>query len=57
MDLFGKIAEEKEVEKISSKVPEAKGNISYNMLRILSEYVSECRILDLVLPLKEVRVR
>lgn len=42
------------MEKISSKIPETRGNISYNMLRILAEYASENRILDLVLPFKEV---
>lgn len=40
--------------KISGKTPEARGNKSYNMLSILSEHISECHVLDLVLPLKEV---
>lgn len=44
------------MDKISSKIPETKGNISYNMLRILAEYASENRILDLVLPFKEVDI-
>lgn len=43
------------MDKISGKTPEAKGNKSYNMLSILSERISENHILDLVLPLKEVK--
>lgn len=54
VDLFGKLSEEKEVAKISGKTPEARGNKSYNMLSILSEHISECHVLDLILPLKEV---
>lgn len=55
VDLFGKLAEEKEVSKIVNKTEEAKGNKSYNMLNIVAEYASPSHMLDLVHPFNEVK--
>lgn len=53
-DLFGILAEEKEVVKIVRKISEAKAAKSYNTFKLLAQYVTESCLLDLVLPVKEV---
>lgn len=56
VDLFGELAEEKEVDKIARKTLEARGNKSFNMLHILAEYISEKRLLDIIIELKDVSI-
>ncbi|XP_054720944.1 small subunit processome component 20 homolog [Uloborus diversus] len=53
-ELFTDMAEEKEVTKITGKVKEARSIKSYSILQILSKYVSENLLLDLIMPLKEI---
>ncbi|GJQ79470.1 hypothetical protein Trydic_g16323 [Trypoxylus dichotomus] len=54
VDLFGILAEEKEVEKIISKVYEAKSTKSFDTYHILGQYITEKCMMDLVLPIKEI---
>ncbi|KAF0294971.1 Small subunit processome component 20 [Amphibalanus amphitrite] len=53
MELFGQTAEEKEVQKITSKTAEAKGVKSYKMLHILAQYITEPYLHALIAPLQE----
>lgn len=55
MDLFGRASEEKEVNQIVGKVLEARATRSFDTFRILSKYVSERYLLDILLPMKEVQ--
>ncbi|XP_022238550.1 small subunit processome component 20 homolog [Limulus polyphemus] len=52
-ELFGDVAEEKEVAKITGKLKEARSSKTYNMYQIMGQFVSEKFIPNLVLPLKE----
>lgn len=52
-DLFGVIAEEKEVVKIARKTSEAKSTKTYDTFKLLAQYITESCLLDLLLPLKE----
>ena len=54
MDLFGSVAEEKEVAHITGKLMEAKANKSYDTFLIMAQYVTDKCLVDLILPLKEV---
>ncbi|KRT84681.1 HEAT domain-containing protein [Oryctes borbonicus] len=53
-DLFGILAEEKEVEKIISKVYEAKSTKSFDTYHILGQYITKKCMMDLVLPIKKI---
>lgn len=54
IDLFGPTAEEKEVIGITKNVSEAKSTKSFDIFHILSEYMSDNCLLDLIIPLKKV---
>ncbi|KAM9389678.1 small subunit processome component 20 homolog [Phaethornis superciliosus] len=53
-ELFGNIAEEKEVKGIVSKVMEARKNKSYDSYEILGKFIGKGQVTKLILPLKEV---
>ncbi|KAG8231817.1 hypothetical protein J437_LFUL012311 [Ladona fulva] len=53
-DLFGLSAEEKEVNRITAKVYEAKSHKSYDSFQLLAKVVPESCLIDLIQPLKEV---
>lgn len=53
-ELFGDIAEEKEVKGIVSKVMEARHSKSYDSYEILAQFVGKDRVTQLILPLKEI---
>lgn len=53
-ELFGEIAEEKEVKGIVSKVMEARRSKSYDSYEILAKYVGKNQVIKFILPLKEV---
>lgn len=54
-ELFGNLAEEKEVKGIVSKVMEARKNKSYDSYEILGKFIGKGQMTKLILPLKEVR--
>ncbi|XP_020837992.1 LOW QUALITY PROTEIN: small subunit processome component 20 homolog [Phascolarctos cinereus] len=53
-ELFGSVAEEKEVKGIISKVMEARRSKSYDSYEILGKFVGKNQVTKLILPLKEV---
>uniref|UniRef100_A0A8C4MP86 UTP20 small subunit processome component n=1 Tax=Equus asinus asinus TaxID=83772 RepID=A0A8C4MP86_EQUAS len=53
-ELFGAIAEEKEVKQILSKVMEARRSKSYDSYEILGKFVGKNQVTKLILPLKEI---
>ncbi|KAH0502963.1 Small subunit processome component 20-like protein [Microtus ochrogaster] len=53
-ELFGALAEEKEVKQILSKVMEARRSKSYDSYEILGKFVGKDQVTKLILPLKEV---
>lgn len=54
-DLFGSLSEEKEVEKLHYKTPEAKpSKKSYVTLMIVSQNITDKRLIDLIVPFKDV---
>uniref|UniRef100_H0V054 UTP20 small subunit processome component n=1 Tax=Cavia porcellus TaxID=10141 RepID=H0V054_CAVPO len=53
-ELFGAMAEEKEVKQILSKVMEARRSKSYESYEILGKFVGRDQVTKLILPLKEV---
>ncbi|XP_053572968.1 small subunit processome component 20 homolog [Bombina bombina] len=53
-ELFGNIAEEKEVKGIVSKVMEARSSKSYDSYELLAQFVGKDQVVKLILPLKEV---
>uniref|UniRef100_A0A8C4U3G8 UTP20 small subunit processome component n=1 Tax=Falco tinnunculus TaxID=100819 RepID=A0A8C4U3G8_FALTI len=53
-ELFGNIAEEKEVKGIVSKVMEARKNKSYDSYEILGKFIGKSQVTKLILPLKEI---
>ncbi|KAL4717980.1 hypothetical protein ACJJTC_013019 [Scirpophaga incertulas] len=54
-DLFGEVSEEKEIEKLHYKTPEAKpSKKSYVTLMIVSQNITETCLINLLLPFKEV---
>ncbi|XP_063164718.1 small subunit processome component 20 homolog [Candoia aspera] len=53
-ELFGEIAEEKEVKGIVSKVMEARRSKSYDSYEILAKYVGKNQVIKVILPLKEI---
>lgn len=54
-DLFGELSEEKEVEKLHRKTPEAKpSKKSYETLTIVSQNITERCLINLLLPFKDV---
>ncbi|CAL1294349.1 unnamed protein product [Larinioides sclopetarius] len=52
-ELFTDVAEEKEIEKITGKLKEARSIKSYSIFKILSQFVSEEHLLEIIQPLKE----
>lgn len=52
--MFGAIAEEKEVLKITSKTSEAKSTKTFDTFKLLAQFITESCLLDLLLPVKEV---
>ncbi|XP_061495457.1 small subunit processome component 20 homolog isoform X2 [Rhineura floridana] len=53
-ELFGEVAEEKEVKGIVSKVMEARRSKSYDSYEILAKYIGKDQVAKLILPLKEI---
>ncbi|XP_075065353.1 small subunit processome component 20 homolog [Mixophyes fleayi] len=53
-ELFGDIAEEKEVKGIVSKVMEARSSKSYDSYELLAQFIGRDQVVQLILPLKEV---
>uniref|UniRef100_A0A8C4VGI6 UTP20 small subunit processome component n=1 Tax=Gopherus evgoodei TaxID=1825980 RepID=A0A8C4VGI6_9SAUR len=53
-ELFGDVAEEKEVKGIVSKVMEARRSKSYDSYEILGQFVGKNQVTKLILPLKEI---
>ncbi|XP_049638753.1 small subunit processome component 20 homolog isoform X1 [Suncus etruscus] len=53
-ELFGAIAEEKEVKQILSKVMEARRSKSYDSYEILARFIGKDQVTKLILPLKEI---
>ncbi|XP_051857734.1 small subunit processome component 20 homolog isoform X2 [Antechinus flavipes] len=53
-ELFGSVAEEKEVKGIISKVMEARRSKSYDSYEILGRFVGKDQVTKLILPLKEI---
>ncbi|KAM4748821.1 small subunit processome component 20 homolog [Rhinophrynus dorsalis] len=53
-ELFGDIAEEKEVKGIVSKVMEARSSKSYDSYELLAQFVGKDQVVKLIVPLKEV---
>ncbi|XP_054845011.1 small subunit processome component 20 homolog [Eublepharis macularius] len=53
-ELFGEVAEEKEVKGIVSKAMEARRSKSYDSYEILAKYVGKDHVTKLILPLKEI---
>uniref|UniRef100_A0A2K6GGT3 UTP20 small subunit processome component n=1 Tax=Propithecus coquereli TaxID=379532 RepID=A0A2K6GGT3_PROCO len=53
-ELFGAVAEEKEVKQILSKVMEARRSKSYDSYEILGKFVGKDQVVKLILPLKEI---
>ncbi|NWH65197.1 UTP20 protein, partial [Geococcyx californianus] len=53
-ELFGNVAEEKEVKGIVSKVMEARKSKSYDSYEILGKFIGKGQVTKLILPLKEV---
>ncbi|XP_041442196.1 small subunit processome component 20 homolog isoform X2 [Xenopus laevis] len=53
-ELFGNIAEEKEVKGIVSKVMEARSSKSYDSYELLAQFVGKDQVVKLIVPLKEV---
>nr|XP_056703398.1 small subunit processome component 20 homolog [Euleptes europaea] len=53
-ELFGEVAEEKEVKGIVSKAMEARRSKSYDSYEILAKYVGKDHMTKLILPLKEI---
>ncbi|XP_063786087.1 small subunit processome component 20 homolog [Pseudophryne corroboree] len=53
-ELFGDIAEEKEVKGIVSKVMEARSSKSYDSYELLAQFVGKDMVVNLILPFKEV---
>ncbi|XP_040263163.1 small subunit processome component 20 homolog [Bufo bufo] len=53
-ELFGSIAEEKEVKGIVSKVMEARSSKSYDSYELLAQFVGKDHVIKVILPMKEV---
>ncbi|KAJ1163535.1 hypothetical protein NDU88_003993 [Pleurodeles waltl] len=53
-ELFGDVAEEKEVKGIVSKVMEARTSKSYDSYELLAQFVGKEHVIKLILPLKEI---
>lgn len=53
-ELFGKVAEEKEVDAILGKLPEARTSKSYDSYHLVSKFVTKDTLAKIILPLKEV---
>lgn len=53
-ELFGNIAEEKEVKGIVSKVMEARSSKSFDSYELLAQFIGKEHVIKLILPLKEV---
>ncbi|KAL1774813.1 small subunit processome component 20-like [Sigmodon hispidus] len=53
-ELFGALAEEKEVKQILSKVMEARRSKSYDSYEILGKFVGKDQVTKLIVPLKEI---
>ena len=53
-DLFGEPAREREVDKIATKLPEARSTKSFESFEMLAEKVSPAVLMVMITPLKEV---
>lgn len=56
-ELFGDVAEEKDIKGIFSKLMEARHNKSFDSYELMARFCSQERIVHLVIPLKEVNSR
>ena len=54
-ELFGNVAEEKEVDGIRGKLKEARSTKSYEIYKIVSQFVTKETLPGVVVPLKKVR--
>ena len=52
-EVFGAVAEEKEVAKITGKLLEARGTKSYDTLQLLATYVSNAKLMEVVRPVAD----
>jgi U3 small nucleolar RNA-associated protein 20 len=55
-DLFGEPAREREVEKISTKLPEARSTKSFETFELVSKKISATQLMVIITPLKEVSI-
>ncbi|KAJ9589486.1 hypothetical protein L9F63_017303 [Diploptera punctata] len=53
-DLFGDVAEEKEVNQITGKLHEARSTKSYDTFHILAQFITEKCFVDLLVPIREI---
>jgi U3 small nucleolar RNA-associated protein 20 len=53
-ELFGQVAEEKEVDAILGKLPEARTSKSYDSYQILAQFVTKGTLAKIIVPLKEI---
>ena len=53
-EIFGEVAEEKDVEGIKVKVFEARSSTSYDSYQLIASYISKGSLMTLVEPLKKV---
>lgn len=53
-DIFGIVAEEKQIQHLINKTSEAKSTKSYDTFQILGQFITEKCLMDLILPLKEI---
>ena len=55
-ELFSDVSDEKDVKQIVAKIMEAKTTSSYNSYEIISKYISQNCLLELIKPLNEVKI-
>jgi hypothetical protein len=53
-DIFGEPAREREVDKISTKLPEARSTKSFECFELVAKKMSAAQLMVLITPLKEV---
>ena len=54
-DLFGEPTREREVDKIATKLPEARSTKSFESFEIVAKNISSNELLEIITPLKEVK--
>lgn len=56
-ELFGPVAEEKDIKGISSKLMEARHSKSSDSYELLAQFTSQKKVTQVIVPLKEVNTR